>query len=223
MPLTWCELEGRVDVLNVLACKLCVGAPVQTIESKDNAMFTQYNIQVEDEKQFCLSYTGRISENYQESVDKMLTDIAFELSGGTTDIKEYWSEVIMIKIKIKKNNLQISLVVTRPCALRYGIYKYVMCHLKDFVIKQNFDNLVLTCCLPLNESILNNMGFKILRGDPGDCPDMYMTRQELIDIKRNDTLAAKWDISSFTFPSADKLMSQQEVDRFNHQKKERVI
>ena len=169
MPLTWCELEGRIDILNTLAGKLCVGAPVQTIESMDVARFTQYNVQVEDERLFCLRYTGRISENYQESVDNMLTQIAFELSGDTTVKKEYWSEVIMIKIGNKNNNLQISLVVTRPCALRYGIYKYVMCRLKEFVIRQNFDNLVLTCCVPLNERILSNMGFKILDGKPNDC------------------------------------------------------
>ena len=92
MPLTWCELEGRIDILNTLAGKLCVGAPVQTIENiHDSAMFTQYNAQVEDERLFCLRYTGRISENYQESVDNMLTQIAFELSGDTTVKKEYVS------------------------------------------------------------------------------------------------------------------------------------
>ena len=223
MPLTWCELEGRVDVLNILACKLCVGAPVQTIESKDNAMFTQYNIQVEDERLFALQYTGRISDNYQESVEQMLTEIGYYLSAETIEKEEFWSEVIMIKLRRKRNNLQISLVVTRPCAYRYGIYKYVMCKLKEFVIVARLNKLELTCCLPVNEMILRKMGFEISKGKPGDCPDMYITKDKLISIYKNPRLAEKWDISSFKFPSADKLMSQQEVDRFNYQKKERVI
>lgn len=216
MPLTWCELEGRVDVLNILAGRLCVGAPVQTIENYNKESLTLYNAQVDDEKEFSMRYTGRISTNYKESIDAMiqLIDSTLQNSASST---EFWSEVITFTLMQKGNVLKILMVITRPCALRYGIYKYVMCKLKDIVINKRLKSLELSYCVPLNEAILTKMGFHIkqkTKEELDDCPDMYMTRDELINVE-SSKYASKWDIKSIEFPSADILMSQQEVDRYN--------
>lgn len=221
MPLTWCELECRIDALKALASNMCMvmNAPVPTlvIDRNSNTVdeiteldpkIVLHKAQVEDERLFALRYGDTISSNYKQSVDIMIELIKQSLSQPTRSM-DFWSEVININIGRLGKDVTIQLVVTRPCALRCGIYKYVLWALRNFVIENELDMLELSYCLPLNKQILEKLGFHVGAGDP-EYPDMYMDRNELENITEQ-----KWKIDQIQFPAADELNNQSFADRFN--------
>ena len=208
MSLTWHDLICRIDNLVEMADVNNKGIPMQAPLPSDITDFGLHSDQQSEERMFNEIYGDTISKNYKETVDKMINTIEAAVKTGCSPM-QFQSEVIILHLAVQTKIITISYVVTRPCALRCGFYKYVLWALTRFVLKYNLKMLQLTDCVMLNVKILKKWGFLQDSDSDGD-PTMHITKNLLQSVKEEH-----WNMKSVYWPPAEKLMDQQFVNRFN--------
>jgi len=178
----------------------------------DPAERESFGSKAEIERNFAVKHGDDVPEDYMQWIDGELeNNIEYNV---TTCVDheidmvslEFDSPVLYMMYSVccsrdADASINVDLVITRPCAEGYGLYRYLLWGLADIVVRHELDWLTVTKVLPHNRDILTGMGFHLFRDGELDSHSAEISYEELAEITEE-----MWDVPKREeFPAASVL------------------